>query len=150
MSRSHSSWKGSASCRLEWRPSRLVGAMVCMFGLLGAVSLIGSALPAWAGAGGSLLVLGYAGWCARRYLGQPIRQLVIPGGALAPMLDGVALSRFSLQWRGPLAFAAWRDVQGGHGHLVWWPDTLDVRQRRELRLAADQVGVSAVVAAMAP
>ncbi|MET1023263.1 MAG: hypothetical protein ABWX87_03035 [Pseudoxanthomonas sp.] len=150
MSRSHSSWKGSASCRLEWRPSPLVGVMVGVLGLLGVVSLIGSALPAWAGAGGCVLALGGAGWRARRYLRQPARMLVIPGGALAPMLDGVPLSRFSLQWRGPLAFAAWRDVQGGCGHLVWWPDTLDARQRRELRLAADQVGISAVVAAMAP
>lgn len=150
MSRSHSSWKGSASCRLEWRPSRLVGAMVYALGLLGVVSLLGSALPAWPGAAGAMLVFGYASWRARRYLRRPARMLVIPGGTLAPMLDGVALSRFSLHWRGPLAFAAWCDVQGGRGHLAWWFDTLDARQRRELRLAADQVGVSAVVAAMAP
>jgi toxin CptA len=150
MSRSHSSWKGSASCRLEWRPSRWIGAVVWILGLLGVVSLSGSALPTWAGAGLSVLVLGYAGWSARRYLRQPVRTLVIPGGMLVPMLDGVPLSRFSLHWRGPLAFAAWQDVQGAGGHLVWWPDTLSARQRRELRLAADQVGVSAVVAAVAP
>lgn len=150
MPRSHSSWKGSASCRLEWRPSRWIGAVVWVLGVLAVVSLMGSALPGWVAGCLSVLAIAYSAWAARRYLRQPARTLVIPGGELPPMLDGVVLHRFSPQWRGPLAFVAWQDPRGAGGHLAWWPDTLDARQRRELRLAADVRAVSAAAAAMAP
>ncbi|WDS36706.1 hypothetical protein [Pseudoxanthomonas sp.] len=124
--------------------------MVLVLGLLGVVSLAGSAFPAGVAIGLSVLVLAYTVWLASRYLRQPARTLAIAGGALPPMLDGVVLQRFSLQWRGPLAFAAWQDVQGANGYLIWWPDTLDARQRRELRLAVEGMAVSAAVATMAP
>lgn len=150
MPRSHSSWKGSASCRLEWRPSRWVATIQIVLGLLAVCSLAASGLSGWLVVGMSALVIACAGWSTRRYLRRPCRQLVISGGAQLPMLDGSGLCRLSVQWRGPLAFAAWQDVQGASGHLAWWPDTLDLRQRRELRLAADRLSVSPDVASMAP
>lgn len=150
MPRSHSSWKGSANCRLEWRPSRLAGVMLGVLGGLAVVALFASALPR-AGAGtASLLAIGYDLHLLRRYLRAPVRLLVIPGGRSACTLDGVALARLLVQWRGPLACLAWHDVAGRRGHLLWWPDTLDARQRRELRLAASAAAVSPVVVAVAP
>ena len=65
-------------------------------------------------------------------------------------VDGEPMHEAHLQWRGPLAFLAWRDAAGRHGHLAWWPDTLDTGARRELRLAAEGLAVSARGAAMAP
>lgn len=150
MPRSHSSWKGSASCRLEWRPSRLASVMLGVLGGLAVVALFGSALPRAGAGAASVLAIGYDLHLLRRYLRSPVRRLVIPGGTSACMLDGAALARLVVQWRGPLAFLAWCDVAGQRGHLVWWPDTLDARQRRELRLAADEAAVSPTVAAVAP
>ena len=48
----------------------------------------------------------------------------------------------SLHWRGPLAFMRFRGSDGGIRHLGWWPDTLDARARRELRLALDRQAAS--------
>jgi toxin CptA len=150
MPRSHRSSNASASCRLEWRPSRLLGAMLGLIGALAVVALLGSALPRPVAIASSVLVAGYSARLLRGYLGSPARLLVIPGGELAATLDGVALRRLALQWRGPLAFLAWQDSAGQRGHLAWWPDTLDARQRRELRLAAGAAAVSPTVAAVAP
>ncbi|WP_254775190.1 hypothetical protein [Pseudoxanthomonas sp. GM95] len=124
--------------------------MLILLGVLSVVSLFGSALPAWMAGVLAVPVLGFAGHALRRYGRQPARILVIPGGDASPMLDGIALVRCALQWRGPLAFLAWQDVQGRRGHLAWWPDTLDARQRRELRLAAGDAALCATMAAMAP
>ncbi len=150
MPRSPSSWNASASCRLEWRPSRLLGAMLALIGVLAVCAVLASGLPGW-----GIALLGpcsaaQASVSLRRYLRRPSCLLVIPGGDAAPTLDGVTLTRCQVQWRGPLAFLAWRDAAGRRGHLVWWPDTLQARARRELRLAADGLAISARGAAMAP
>ncbi len=150
MSRSHSSWNGSASCRLEWRPSMLQEAMLCLLGLLAVVAILGSALEPPFSVPLSLLVAGYTGRSARSGRRRPPRQLVIPAGESPATLDGLVLERLHVQWRGPLAFLAWQDASGQRGDLVWWPDTLDARQRRELRLAADNAVVSPAVATVAP
>ena len=52
------------------------------------------------------------------------------------MLDGEAIHDVAVQWRGPLAFLSWRGTEGRVHRLSWWPDTLAVGPRRELRLAA--------------
>ena len=58
---------GSVNCRLEWRPSRLLQAVLILLGVLGAVSVLASELPrpwAWPVAvaalawGGSSIVAG--------------------------------------------------------------------------------------------
>ncbi|TAA23713.1 hypothetical protein [Pseudoxanthomonas sp. X-1] len=150
MPRSPSSWNASASCRLEWRPSRLLGAMLAIIGLLAVCAVLASGLPGWAIALLAPCAAAQTILSLRRYLRLPRRRLVIPAGEGAPTLEGVVLTGCEVQWRGPLAFLAWRDAAGRHGHLAWWPDTLDTRARRELRLAAEGLAVSARGAAMAP
>ena len=54
------------------------------------------------------------------------------------LVGEVEAADVQLQWRGPLAFMAWRDPAGRRMRLAWWPDTLPSRWRRELRLAADR------------
>ncbi|MDQ3617279.1 MAG: hypothetical protein M3374_00895, partial [Pseudomonadota bacterium] len=59
------------------------------------------------------------------------------------------VSGFEVHWRGPLAFARWRDSQGARQWLVWWPDTLPAGPRRELRLAVSTGASSRHVTSMA-
>ena len=139
----------SAPCRLDWRPSRLLAGVLIALGMLGAVSVLMSALPAsaaWLLAAASLIE---GARLARRELASPPRTLLWPIGA-TPSLDREPMHDPQLHWRGPLAFLAWRDGSGRRRRLVWWPDTLDAAGRRELRLAA--MGTPAVAAdrSMAP
>jgi toxin CptA len=62
--------------------------------------------------------------------------VVISDDGTAVSVDGARVEDFTVHWRGPLAFARWRDGQGGVHRLAWWPDTLPASARRELRLAA--------------
>lgn len=64
------------------------------------------------------------------------RSVVIADDGAAASVDGRRVEDFVVQWRGPLAFARWRDGQGVIHRLAWWPDTLPGSARRELRLAA--------------
>ncbi|MDH5833864.1 hypothetical protein [Luteimonas sp. M1R5S59] len=84
----------------------------------------------------ALSAVGYALWLARREWRRPACSLVLAGDADRVEVDGEPVGDFALQWRGPLAFAAWRDVRGRRRRLAWWPDTLPPARRRELRLAA--------------
>ena len=61
---------GSVNCRLEWRPSRLLQAVLILLGVLGAVSVLASEMPrswAWPIA---VAALAWGGWqaCRPRYL----------------------------------------------------------------------------------
>jgi toxin CptA len=132
---------GSVNCRLEWRPSRLLQALLILLGVLGAVSVLASEMPrpfAWPIAIGALA---YGGWRARRE-GQKARLAFwFPGNERAPTVDGTAMHEVRLHWRGPLAFLRWREREVGRWRYVaWWPDTLPALQRRELRLAAGEGG----------
>lgn len=128
--------KGSAGCRLEWRPSRLLRALLILLGVLAAISVLASEMPrpfAWPLA---VTALGYAAWRARREGHSPRRGFRFPGNGSAPTVDGVPMHDAHLHWRGPLAFLRWRNRPGGRWrHAAWWPDTLPAPARRELRLA---------------
>ncbi|KAB7763220.1 MULTISPECIES: hypothetical protein [Xanthomonas] len=140
----------SAPCRLDWRPSRWLLAALTLLGALAPLSLLGSDLPphlAWPAAALALL---YAAWLLRREAGRAPRALLIPAGAGAPSVDGVAVSALQVAWRGPLAFVRWRDAQGRTQRLAWWPDTLPPAARRELRLAAAAHAASSAPPQMAP
>jgi toxin CptA len=95
---------------------------------------------AWPLAG---LALGYGGWLACREARISGCWFVWPGGDQGPItLDGRDVKEMSLHWRGPLAFVRFRDAHGRIRHLSWWPDTLETRMRRELRLALDRHAAS--------
>ena len=127
----------SIGCRLEWRPSRWLVAALVAISLLAAFSAVSSQLPAlvsWplaAFAGGAGLRRARAEW--RR----PTHRLVFPGDGRLASVDDVPVDAMQVAWRGPLAFARWRDRNGRIRHLAWWPDTLPAGKRRQLRLAAD-------------
>lgn len=152
MSKSHPSSSASATCRIEWRPSRWVSAWLAMLVLLAPLSLWLSGLPrglAW-----PMMALA-AGWAlhrAWRYHAAPAHRLLIRAeGALT--VDGRDFTDWQLEWRGGLAFIKWRDdrQQNRHRHraLAFWPDTLPARQRRELRLASPASSAISVGAGMA-
>lgn len=136
MTKWHHSSSASPSCRLEWRPSRLLVVALVSLTLLAAFSILVSGVPrllAWPAAV-------WACWSgiqsARRHGQRPPSQLVFPGDGRAATVDGKAVEGMCVQWRGPLAFATWTEGDGRRRRLSWWPDTLPATTRRELRLAA--------------
>ena len=137
MPNSPSSSNPSAPCRLEWQPSRLLAIVLVVLGVLSGLSVVASAMPMVFSIPLALLVAGEGVRLARRELLRPQRTIVIATDGRAT-LDGKEVGGLRVQWRGPWAFAQFRDAQGRR--LLWWPDRLDARGRRELRLA---VAVSA-------
>ncbi|MEL1264198.1 hypothetical protein [Pseudoxanthomonas putridarboris] len=151
MSRSHRWSNGSVSCRLEWRPSRLLQAALVLLGGLAALSVLASEMPRPAAWPSGALAAGYGMLLARREGRRPRRQLWFPGDGRAVMVDGKPVEAVHVAWRGPLAFVKWREVAAGSWQrLAWWPDTLPARTRRELRLAAGDSDASRRSAGMAP
>ncbi|MBB4125988.1 toxin CptA [Xanthomonas translucens] len=141
----------SAPCRLEWRPSRWLLAALALLSVLAPLSILGSDMPracAWPAAALAAL---YAAWLLRREARQAPRALLIPTqGNVAASVDGQAVAALQVDWRGPLAFARWRDADGHVRRLAWWPDTLPPAARRELRLAAQARAASSAPPQMAP
>lgn len=139
----------SAPCRFELRPSRwLVGALLAL-AVLAPFSVLQSEMPsrhAWPLA---LLALGAGLWLARREWRAP-RQSVTIDGEGRVTIDGVEVEAFRVDWRGPLAFLAWRDPAGRCHRRSLWPDTLPSALRRELRLAADRCDAGRDDGRMAP
>ncbi|MDQ3287396.1 MAG: hypothetical protein M3Q42_03900 [Pseudomonadota bacterium] len=102
---------------------------------LAAFSVIASDLPRAAAWPLGLLALAHGLHLAWRERRKPARAVVISAAAIVS-IDGVGVEGFAVHWRGPLAFARWRDARGATYRLSWWPDTLPAAARRELRLAA--------------
>jgi toxin CptA len=110
----------SATCRLEWRPSRwLVGALIAL-AMLAPFAVLVSEMPRVAAWPLGLVACAHGLRQAWREWRKPPRALVVP------------LAQASLHWRGPLLF-----LRCGSERASWWPDTLDAGQRRELRIAFD-------------
>lgn len=130
-------WSGaSVPCRIEWRTSRWLLILLGAMAPLAALAVLFSDLPrlmAWPLAA---FAAGYSAWLVRREHLRPAHALVVSTDGMTVTVDGCDVEAFAVQWRGPLAFASWRDSAGGQRRLVWWPDTLPVASRRELRLAA--------------
>lgn len=138
-------WSGtSAPCRqaegfgnrFEWRPSRILVAVLLAMGSMASVGLHASELPPVAAWPFSAAALGYTVWLARTELRKPRRLLVIADDGATGTVDGLEACGWRVAWRGSLAFVSWLDPAGRRQRLVWWPDTLSQQQRRELRLAA--------------
>lgn len=140
----------SAPCRLEWRPSRLLAASLLTLGLLAAAAILASEAAVVAAWPAALVAFGHGVWLARRELLKPAHAVMIPGRDRAPMLHGVAVTDFGVQWRGPLASLRWRDAQGARRRMHVWPDTLPARDRRELRLAMIGRAGAPAAGSMAP
>jgi toxin CptA len=132
----HSRRAEATVVRIDWRPSRWLSGWLAVSGPLAAAAVLASEMPAPAAWPLALAAAGYGPWLARREVGRPVRSLVLAADADRVEVDGQAVTDFSLQWRGPLAFAAWRDARGRRQRLAWWPGTLPPARRRELRLAA--------------
>lgn len=116
-------------CRLQWRPSRLPTIALWLMVALAPLSVLASDLPrgwAWPLA---LAATVYAVRQARRYAAQPALALVLPA------CGGTTVRHLRVEWRGPLARLEWSDPDGVRQRRLFWPDTLDARARRELRLA---------------
>lgn len=147
MPRSHNSCSASTPCRVDWRPSPLALACLLLLALGAAVALLMSDFPrivAWPLA---IAALARGAWLARREQRKLPAQLAWPGNGPA-LLDGQPLQQPSLHLRGPCVFLHWREGRRLRA-LVWWPDTLDQAQRRELRLAAGGADTSRLPPSMA-
>ena len=117
--------------------------------LLAPLSLLASDLPrgwAWPLA---LLALAWAAVDANRYCQQARLALLIPAGRGQARCNGESIDALRVDWRGPLAFLSWRVAGGSVQRASFWPDTLDSRQRRELRLAVMRTDSARDMASMA-
>ena len=135
MSKSRRSSITSVPCRLEWRPSRQVGAALWLLAMLAPSCLLASDLPrAWVWPLAAIAGM-FGIRDAWRYGRQPTCQLLIPAGRGAASCDGGRIERLLVHWRGPLAFLRWRDGDGRNRRCVFAADTLSAPARRELKLA---------------
>lgn len=110
--------------------------MLVVLTVLAAFSAFASDLPLAAAWPLSVVAVGHGLRLVLRESRQRPRSVVISDDGAAVNIDGLKVEGFTVQWRGPLAFARWRDRQGLVHRLAWWPDTLPRSARRELRLAA--------------
>jgi toxin CptA len=94
-------------------------------------------------------VLAYSAWRCRRELRQLPRQVLIPPTPSPVLVDGAPVTSVELLERGPLTLLRWR-VGNRRDACVFWPDTLNREQRRELRLAVRARAVSRGAQTVAP
>ena len=140
---------GFAPCRIDWRPSRWLVAALLLLAALAPAAVLASELPrgaAWLLAAAAAL---HGAWRAHREWRRPPRSILFTADGRL-MVDEADVFDVRLQWRGPLAFLSWRDAAGRRDRLVWWPDTLPPRWRRELRLAAGRLPAAPAGPSVAP
>ena len=129
----------SSPCRLEWRPSRWLLAALCALAVAAIAALWMSALPPIACGIGSVAALAYAGWLLHRESQRPHCVLGWPGGDADWRIECgnriESLRHVDAAIRGGIAVVTLVDADGAPRRYIWWPDTLDARGRRALRLA---------------
>ena len=128
---------GSSSCRIDWRPSRLLCASLAALGLLAALSVALSDLPVAARTVLAAGASGYGWWLARREWRRPACELEFDADGKLLMRSAareLPLSAPRLSLRGVVASLAWRDENGQRQSLAWCADTLPAEARRKLRL----------------
>lgn len=141
---------GSSTCRIEWKPSRLMGALLVILSLLAGFAVLASEMPRLAAWPMAALAIAHGLRLAWNELRRPRSRFVFAGQDAAVEVDGRKVGNASVTWRGPLAFVRWRDRDGRQRHLAWWPDTLPEAARRELRLAAPVRRAARQAASVAP
>jgi toxin CptA len=124
---------------------------LCVLAVAAIAALWLSDMPRIACGIGSALVLGYAGWlllrevrrpnCAMSWSGGDAPWQVECGGRIEP------LRHVGARFRGGLVVLTLADADNKPCRYLWWPDTLDARGRRSLRLA---MHVEAVVTPVQP
>jgi toxin CptA len=139
----------SAPCRFELRPSRwLIGAMSTM-AVLAPFAVLASEMPRWVAWPLAACAAACGAYLVRREAERPVRMIVVDGEGQATV-DGQIVDGLRVDWRGPLAFVAWRDAEGRVVRRSLWPDTLSAARRRELRLAVRPGGDGQSPPSMAP
>jgi toxin CptA len=139
----------SAPCRCEWRPSRWQALVMMALGLGAAIALMDCALPRLYAAPAALCVLAVCVWRCRCELRRPPRHLLVPCAPSPVLVDGAPVTAVELLERGPLTLLRFRQGRR-RGSCLFWPDTLDSGQRRELRLAVRTHAVSRDAPTVAP
>jgi len=139
----------SGAARIDWRPSRWLSGAIILLGVCAGAALLASDLPAGLAWPAAMMAWAYGAWLFRREHRRLPHAFVFRAGAV-PLVDDAPALDFQLHWRGPLAFASWRDAHGRRQHRAWWPDTLPAPRRRELRLAAPGRQDASRGASMAP
>ena len=125
---------GSASCRIEWRPSRWEAGALVAISCAAGVAVLSIGLPRTIASPLAMLALAAGLRDAWRRWHRPARLLELADRRAR--LDGREITWRGLQWRGSLAVATLRGADDRVERLAWWPDTLPAERRRELRLAA--------------
>ena len=126
-------------CRLEWRPSRWLMPALCALAAAAIAALWMSALPPVACGLGSAATVAYAAWLLRHESRRPNCSLSWAGGDADWHVEcagrSESLHHVGATTRGGIAVLTLAEASGGRRRYVWWPDTLDARSRRALRLA---------------
>lgn len=130
----------SSLCRIEWRPSRwLLGSLGALMAAA-CLSLWWSSLPRPVCVAGGIAVLGYGGWLFWREAGRKPFELTWAGGDADWKLEcagrSESLRHVGAIVRGGIAVLNLSAADGRLRRVVWWPDTLDAKARRALRLAS--------------
>ena len=125
-------------------------ATLLVLAMAAAFAVLVSEMPRIAAWPLGLAALVHGALQARHEARRPCIGIVISTGDVPSTVDGRAVEAMMLSWRGPLAFLRWRDGDGRIGRRVFWPDTLPITQRRELRLAAPAPVNAQMPASMAP
>ena len=129
----------SSSCRIDWRPSRLLCVALAGLGGLGAISIALADLPLAARLPLAAFALLHGLQLARREWQRPRCRFELHDGEPALMREAgarpQALAAPRLSLRGALlATIAWRAPDGSRQSRTWCADTLPVAARRQLRL----------------
>ena len=131
--------RASPGCRLTWRPSLCVVAVLLALGPLGALAVLASDVSAALGAPLAVGACVMALFTAYREHRRPPRVFLLRSDASAT-LDDMPIPNPHVHWRGTLAFLRARDNEGRVHRLAFWPDTLGAHERRALRLSRPSAG----------
>jgi toxin CptA len=134
-----SSSDASLPCRLEWRRSRWLPVALCVLAVAAVAALWLSDMPRIACGIGSTCVIAYAGWLLYHESSRQDPVLSWLGGDAPWQVEGdgrtESMQFVGASFRGGLVVLALAEETGRARRYVWWPDTMDARGRRALRLA---------------
>lgn len=135
------SFDASATCRIEWRRSRWMIALLASLALASGVSPWLSDLPRAACIAADAVVVAYAAWALAREAARRPCTLAWAGGEAPWRVECEgrvdSLRHVDASVRGGLAVLTLADeASGRRRRFAWWPDTLDAASRRSLRLVS--------------